>query len=216
MAEQGCCGGTGRCGTQEAREPRLHEAVLVRYLRGVEIFDSRLFDLSDEQTDRAFGGDDGEGRWSVRTLLGHLADAELVYTHRIRRTIAEDGPVLSLWDENAFVDGGIYGPELRSPTAGFVAAIHTMRRWTAELLMSLSPEQWERRAMHPERGEISVLDMVRIAVEHLEHHNAFLQKKLDLMLGERPEREVAAGGCGSGCGCATKAAAAESSSNGAG
>lgn len=207
MAQGECCGGNGQCGTttEAAREPRLHEELLVRYLRGVDNFDPRVFDLTDEQTDRAFGPEEGVGRWSVRTLMGHLADAELVFTHRIRRIIAEDGPVLSLWDHDAFIDSPIYGAELRSPVAGFVAAVHTMRRWTAELLMSLTPEQWERTAMHPERGEVSVLDLVRYTTEHVEHHAGILRQKLNLMLGECAPAEVAAGGCGAGCGCKSKA-----------
>lgn len=208
MAQGECCGGSGRCKTDAAREPRLHEELLVRYLRGVENFDPRVFDLTDEQTDRVFTADENAGQWSVRTLLGHLADAEMVFTHRIRRIIAEDGPVLSLWDQDAFIDGGIYGPELRSPVAGFVAAIHTMRRWTAELLLALTPEQWERTAMHPEQGEIGMLKLVEYATGHVENHAKFLRQKLDVMLGEREETEPAGGGCGSGCGCASKQAAA--------
>ena len=201
MSSEHCCGGTGACGshkaqTQSGKETRPHENLIVRYLRGVENFDPRIFELNDEQTDAAF--DEGDaGRWPVRVLMGHLADAELVLTHRIRRTIAEDQPVLSLWDEGAFVDGGLYGSELRPPVAGFVAAIHTMRRWTAELLMSLSPEQWERKAMHPELGEVSVLKMVEMVTGHLEHHNRFLQAKLDALLGEREAAEA----CGPGCCC---------------
>lgn len=194
-----CCGGTGACKTETERGARLHEGLLVRYLRGVENFDPRLFDLTDGQTDTAFLPEAGAGRWPVRVLMGHLADAELVYTHRIRRTIAEDNPVLNLWDEGAFVDGGIYGPELRSPVAGFVAAIHTMRRWTAELLMSLTAEQWERKAMHPESGEMTVRRMVELITSHLEHHNDFLRRKIDKMLGAR--EEAPAGSCGSGCCC---------------
>lgn len=205
MAQGECCGGTGRCETEADREPRLHEDLLVRYLRGVENFDPRVFDLTDAQTDQTFTEDEGAGLWSVRTLLGHLADAELVFTHRIRRIIAEDGPVLALWDHEAFLDSPIYGPELRSPAAGFVAAIHTMRRWTAELLMSLSPEQWERRAMHPEHGEISLLKIVEYATSHVENHAEFLKRKLDVMLGEC-EPAAAGGGCGAGCGCKSRAA----------
>lgn len=204
MAQGGCCGGSGGCGTEASRQPRLHEELLVRYLRGVENFDSRVFDLTDEQTDREFAPEEGAGRWSVRTLLGHLADAEMVFTHRIRRIVAEDGPVLALWDQDAFIDGGIYGPELRSPVAGFVAAVHTMRRWTAELLLALTPEQWERTAMHPEQGQIGMLKLVEYATWHVEHHAGFLKQKLDVMLGECEQPE--AGGCGAGCGCRSNAA----------
>jgi len=206
MSNGECCGGAGACKTEATRAPRLHEDLIVRYLRGVENFDPRVFELNDEQTDRAFLPDAGVGRWPVRVLMGHLADAELVLTYRIRRTIAEDRPVLALWDEGAFVDGGLYGPELRPPVAGFVAAVHTMRRWTAELLMSLSAEQWERPAMHPEIGEITVRRMVEMVTAHLEHHNEFLRKKLDKMLGASVKTGE---GCGSGCCCCRHEAADE-------
>lgn len=201
-----CCGGTGACRSETTHETRPHEALIVRYLRGVENFDPRVFDLTDEQTDAVYDGEAGAGSWPVRVLMGHLADAELVYTFRIRRAIAEDSPVVNTWDEQAFIDGGLYGAELRPPVAGFVAAIHTMRRWTAELLMSLTSEQWERKAMHPELGEVTVRSMVDMVTEHLEHHNAFLQQKLDQTLG--PREEAPSGGCGSGCCCCKEEAQA--------
>lgn len=203
MAHGECCGGTGGCGSG-TKSSRLHEGLIIRYLRGVENFDQRLFELNDEQNDRPFEAGGEAGAWPVRVLMGHLADAEMVYTHRIRRAIAEDAPVLALWDENAFADGALYGAELRPPVAGFVAVVHTMRRWTAELLMSLSAEQWERRAMHPERGEMTVREMVEVVTSHLEHHNRFLQKKIDAFLGARTEPEPQ--GCGPGCCCHGKTA----------
>jgi hypothetical protein len=214
MASGECCGGTGACKTETTHQPRPHEELLVRYLRGVENLDPRIFDLTDEQSDTAFLPEAGVGRWPVRVLMGHLADAEMVLTHRIRRTIAEDAPVLNMWDHDAFLDSELYGPGLRPPVAGFVAAIHTMRRWTAELLMSLSPEQWERKAMHPERGEIAVRTIVELTSLHLEHHNEFLQKKLDKMLGER-DAAPAGGGCGSGsCCCKSEATDEPAAANG--
>lgn len=178
------------------------EGLLQRYLRGVERFDPRIFDLDDARLDMAFLPDAGVGLWPIRVLLGHLADAELVLTFRMRRIIAEDRPVLALWDENAFVDSGIYGEVLRPPVAGFVATIHTLRRWTVELLCELSDEQWKRVALHPERGELTLRDIIVGTTWHLEHHNAFLQAKVDRLLGPRPAEEPGGGGCcGSSCGC---------------
>lgn len=205
-----CSGDAGHCCCSESdasqRELTQNEHLIIRYLRGVENFDPRVFDLTDEQLDITFNPERKLGRWSVRTLLGHLADTELVMTFRIRRALAEDNPVLSLWDESSFVDGGLYSPELHPPIAGFVAAIHTLRRWTAELLMTLSDEQWERLVMHPERGELTLRDLVELTTTHLEHHNDFLQRKINTFLGE-PE-PISGGCCGghgtgkdTGCGC---------------
>ncbi|MCL4741642.1 MAG: DinB family protein [Phycisphaerales bacterium] len=179
-------------------------ALILRYRRGVENFDPRLFDLADDQIDTAFLPDSGVGRWPVRFLLGHLADAELVMTFRIRRILAEDRPVLAVWDEMAFADSPLYTPGLRQPIAGYLAAIHTLRRWTTELLMALTPEQWSRPALHPERGEITLRDVVVGTTWHLEHHNVYLQAKIDRFLGPRAEcapEEQARGRCGPSCGC---------------
>ena len=63
--------------------------LLARYGTGVENFDRRVFELSDDQLDMAFLPDAGVGRWPVRVLLGHLADAELMQTARIRRAIVQ-------------------------------------------------------------------------------------------------------------------------------
>jgi hypothetical protein len=139
----------------------------------------------------------------VRVLLGHLADAELVFSHRMRRAVAEENPVLAVWDENAFIDAGLYNGG-RYPIGGFVAAIHTLRRWTSEWLATLTPEQLARQAMHPERGPETVRWMLVLTTWHLEHHARFLNAKVCKMLGPAPEEAAVEGGCGPGCGCHKK------------
>ncbi len=192
-------------------------ALIARYRRGIENFDRRIFFLDEEQLDIAFLPDSGVGRWPVRVLVGHLADADIASVHRMRRAVAEDHPVLAVWDEDAFVDAGVYGkasaaarageggsvePSTAFPLAGFVAVIHTLRRWMSEWLLTLTPEQWERAAMHPQKGELTVRRMVAGDVWHMEHHAWFLNAKVEKMLGvDMGEDPLMGGGCGSGCGC---------------
>jgi len=183
-----------------------------RYRYSVGHFDERVFELSDEQLDTAFTPEAGVGRWPARVLLGHLADAELVYAHRIRRAVAEPGAMLALWDEHAFIDAGLYagageGNALNGappPIGAFVGAIWTMRQWVGEWLGKLDDGAWSRTVMHPERGELSVRDMAISNTWHLENHAYWLNAKIERFLGPRP------GGCGpQGCGstgCACKPA----------
>jgi hypothetical protein len=151
----------------------------------------------------------------VQTLLGHLADSELVFARDIRRIIAEDGPTLASFDEQAFIDAGLYDPTSDGvggeapggfpggkPVAGFVAMIHTTRLFIGQYLATLSEEQFARTGLHPESGPTSVRDILNYAAWHLEHHAWFLQRKLDLMLGPAtPTDANASKGCGPGCGC---------------
>jgi hypothetical protein len=201
-----------------------HE-LLARYRKGIENYDKRIFWMTPDHLDHAFLPEAGVGTWPVRVLLGHLADAEMVLSHRMRRAVAEDHPVLAVWDENAFIDANIYGtadpaaaPTLdekgepasnhMSAVGGFLAVVHTLRMWTADWLASLTPDQWERRALHPQAGPQSVRDIAGYSTWHLEHHSRFLKAKLDRLFGAGKTPVSAglegapAGACGAGCGCA--------------
>ena len=178
------------------------EELIARYRRGLECFDPRIFELSDEQMDMAFLPDAGVGQWPVRVLAGHLADAELSFSHRMRRAVAEENPLLAVWDENAFIDAGLYAGG-QHPVGGFIAVVHTLRRWTSEWLATLTPEQLARQAMHPEPGPLSVKTILVYSTWHLEHHAQFLNAKICKMLGPAPAEE-GGGGCGAGCGCHKK------------
>ncbi len=190
-------------------------ALISRFRRGIEAFDRRIFDLTEAQIDMAFLPDAEVGRWPVRVLLGHLADADLAAVHRMRRAVAEDHPVFAEWDENAFVDGNLYGnnheghaddaegdhARVMSALGGPMATIHTLRQWTGQWLMTLSEEQLDRAGMHPTKGPQTVRRIVAMYAWHLEHHAGFLTRKLDRMLGPADQTPAPAGSCGSGCGC---------------
>jgi hypothetical protein len=156
--------------------------LLERYRNGSSRIERRLLDLDDDQLDTFFRPEAEVGRWSCRVLIGHLADAELVIASRFRRTVGEEGPVLPNWDEDAFVDAGLYQAPGVTP-AGSVAVIHTVRLWAAEWLASLPEDAWSRRALHPERGETTLESQLAHATWHLEHHVAFLALKLEKLLG---------------------------------
>jgi len=224
----GCCGGGG-CGSggggggggccqtkqayvllepmEMAKLPSQH--LIARFRRGIEMFDRRVFELSERQIDQAFLPDSNVGRWPVRVLMGHVADADVSFVHRMRRVVAEDRPVFSEWDENAFVDSNIYGNDhsgyadtdegdharVMHALGGPMAVIHTMRQWAGAWLLSLSEEQLDRTGMHPTRGEISVRTILAYATWHLEHHAQFLEKKLDLMVPAAQTHEHSQGGC---------------------
>lgn len=212
----------GRDGTpdhalQIARMPT--PELVRRYRFSVGAFDHRIFDLDDAQLDQAWLEEVGVGRWPARTLLGHLADAEVVFTHRIRKAVAEPGSVLSDWDEHAFVDAGLYDapapdtqtPNTEAPPVGaFVGAIYTQRQWVGEWLGKLADDAWTRSVLHPQRGELTLRDLAVINTWHLEHHAWFLNAKAERFLGPRPEPEACEthagkpGGCGSGCACASQ------------
>lgn len=152
-----------------------------RYAIGVEHFDKRVLSLDDESLDTAFRPEAGVGRWPVRVLVGHLADAELSFVQRMRRIAAEDHPLLEAWDENAFIDSGMYGtPQTgpRHPVAAYIAAVHTLRKWTGEWLTTLPEAAFARIGMHSVRGEQTLRTVLEYDTWHLEHHAWYLNLKV--------------------------------------
>lgn len=61
----------------------------------------KYFEVSDEQLARSYG----PGKWPVRFILHHLADAETVLFDRIRRIISEPRQVLWAFDQEAWARG---------------------------------------------------------------------------------------------------------------
>lgn len=170
----------------DAFSPLTPEALLERYRLGVERFDPRVLKLDDAQLDTAFRPDAGVGRWPCRVLLGHLADAEVAFVHRLRKVAAEDRPILQPWDEDAFIDAGLYGtPQTgaKFPIGAFVAAIHTLRQWTAAWLPTLPEPAWTRTGLHTQRGEQSLRTIFTYDTWHLEHHAWYLNRKVARLTG---------------------------------
>jgi len=61
----------------------------------------KYFALSDEQLARTYG----VGKWPVKFILHHLADAETVLYDRIRRIISEPRQVLWAFDQDSWAKG---------------------------------------------------------------------------------------------------------------
>jgi hypothetical protein len=61
----------------------------------------RYFALGDDQLARNYG----PGKWQVRFILHHLADAETVLYDRIRRVVSEPRQVLWAFDQDAWAKG---------------------------------------------------------------------------------------------------------------
>lgn len=165
--------------------------LIARYARGVDAIDPRVAEMTAEDVDTAFLESAGVGKLPIRVLIGHLADADIVFSHRMRRAVAEDQPILADFDHEAFIDAGLYGvvspregePARRSPPLGAsLAAMHAVRQWTASWLDTLEEHDLSRSAMHPENGPMSVRRMVEYMAWHAEYHGVFIHAKVEKLL----------------------------------
>ncbi len=113
-----------------------------------------------------------EGKWSVRQIVCHLADAEATGTLRFRQVIAEDHPVIPGWNLEAWVTK--LGYEKRK-ISQMLELFRVLRSSNYELLKDLPEDSFRRTATHPSGNEVSLLDLLRMYAEHVEKHVMQLQ-----------------------------------------
>lgn len=110
------------------------------------------------------------GKWTVRQVLVHVVQWEMIFGLRLRFAVASPDYVVQsfeqdpLMSEAAVVDG---------PTA--IAAFDAVRRMTLAFASSLTPEQRRQKTRHAERGEIDVEDILVTLAGHSVHHLRQLQ-----------------------------------------
>lgn len=113
----------------------------------------------------------GPGAWSIREVVFHLQDSEAVYIDRMRRVVAEDNPTLIAFDENRFVERLGYD---RQSLDDALTLIEAGRRQWARVLSGLPEEAFQRTGVHNVAGLVTLENLFQGAVEHFEHHLAFL------------------------------------------
>lgn len=114
------------------------------------------------------------GTWSIAENAVHLLDSDLASTHRKRRIVAEDNPLLVAYDENAFIANL---PSDRTDLAEVLDLFDANRRFTARWLRTLPSEAFARTGVHTQRGKVSLLQIVEIYANHVDHHLKFVADK---------------------------------------
>jgi uncharacterized damage-inducible protein DinB len=116
----------------------------------------------------------GPGAWSIAELAVHVADAELVYSDRIKRLIAEPNPTLQAFDENQWAANLHYQDQ---PLEEMVAIAVGVRQWTARILRATPETAFANRGRHTGLGEVTLAEMLSYITNHLDHHLRFLYMK---------------------------------------
>jgi uncharacterized damage-inducible protein DinB len=119
------------------------------------------------------------GTWSIRQIVLHLMDSDLIAADRMKRVIAESRPPLLIgYDETAFA-GRLYGSHL--DVAAACEMFRLNRELTGEILRRLDDDAFARTGEHNESGTVTLDKLVDTYVNHLAHHLKFVREKRRLL-----------------------------------
>jgi hypothetical protein len=137
--------------------------LLERFRRGPELVAAVLTGAAGPELDFV----PAPGKWSVRQIVAHLADCEIVESDRFRRVIAEENPTLVWFDQDAWAANLNYA---RRRTSESLETFRRLRGENCELLRELPEAAFARGGTHSRFGVMTLARMLEDYAKHAESH----------------------------------------------
>jgi len=123
--------------------------------------------LTDAQLDTPYRPDG----WTPRQIVHHIADSHMNAYVRFKLGITEDNPAIKSYDEKRWAET----VDARSaPVESSLAVVDGVHRRWVQFLRSLDGRAFARTIQHPERGPMSLSDLLQLYSWHGRHHTAHI------------------------------------------
>lgn len=139
------------------------DRLIAAYKEGYRVVADALAGAPDEELDTPYG----EGKWTAREIVHHLADSEMTSAVRLRLLLATPSPQIVGYDQDAFARALYYKDR---PIEASLDAFNAARRSSAELLDRMSEAEWLREGTHSEHGRYSISKWLELYAAHAHAH----------------------------------------------
>jgi uncharacterized damage-inducible protein DinB len=119
--------------------------------------------IRPELYDTSLEGD----RFTLKEVIAHLADLEQTWLDRITTAIEYPGKVIEGFDEAGRAIEHKYSEK---DIHHELEVFDNRRRDTVDYLLRLAEDDWSNTITHPEKGEMSVLEIVQYITGHDLYH----------------------------------------------
>jgi len=114
-----------------------------------------------------------DDKWSIRQVVGHVSDAERVFSYRAFRIARADATPLASFDQDEYVKTA--GSDHRT-LSSLAAELLAVRESTLALFSSLPDEAWMRTGT-ASGNPVSVRALAYITAGHAQHHLRIVREK---------------------------------------
>lgn len=116
------------------------------------------------------------GKWSIREVMAHLADSELVVGFRYRAIAGGDNGVpIAAYDQDRWAASGNYS---QTRIENSLKSFFALREMNLSFLRQLPAAAWDKYGIHAERGRETLRDVVQLLAGHDLNHLGQIKKIL--------------------------------------
>jgi hypothetical protein len=112
-------------------------------------------------------------KWSIKQILGHMADHERIMMYRALRFSRKDTTPLPGYDQNLFVENSCFDDQ---NLHHLITDLKNVRAASNSFISSLSREQLERTGV-AWKYELTVEDFLKATAGHELHHAAIIKER---------------------------------------
>ncbi len=110
------------------------------------------------------------GKWSVKEIVMHVADSEIMGAARVRQVYCQPGSVFAAYDQNTFaVQLDYQNMDLGSLQLS-LAVFNALRRVTSPVFHRSRTDDWAKTGVHPEHGVVTLRNLLELYADHSERH----------------------------------------------
>lgn len=125
--------------------------------------------IPEEMENHAYG----EGKWTIREVIGHLIDGERVFSYRAARISRGDKTPLASFSENSYVENSAFK---HTSLAQLFEEFSFLRQSNLLLFRNMPEKAWDEIGIASDSA-ISVKALAFIMVGHVRHHLKILRER---------------------------------------
>jgi len=122
--------------------------------------------LTEKQADFSYA----PGKWSIKEIVGHINDAERIFSYRILRIARGDETPLPGFEQDDYIKSANSSSRT---LASLLEEFASIRRATSSLICSLDDSAWLRRGTASGKS-VTVLAQAFVLLGHALHHQRIL------------------------------------------
>ena len=162
---------------QYSSNPNPSQEQIGSWIEEIALFPERLKELTDTLSSEQLNWRYRPEGWMIKQVIHHCADSHLNSQMRFKLALTEVNPTIRPYFEDRWAELPDALDDDILPSVQLLTGLH--KKW-AMLLESLTPDQLQRKFVHPEHNRsFTLADTVGMYAWHGNHHLAHIKQAID-------------------------------------